>query len=72
MAESILDKYDAMQAQLGLDTITYTAGRARNTPYSIDDSLQVDEQVLTADRFRVGRGGTLNDTLYSSTVDRGA
>ena len=70
MAKSILEIYDEMQSELGLDTISYDAGVARQTPYSYDDDLNADEQVLTADKFRVGRGGQINDVLYSSTVVR--
>lgn len=70
MAKSILQTYDEMQTQLGVDKISYAEGLAKATPYSIDDSKNADDQVLTADKFRVGRGGTVNDVPYSSTVDR--
>ena len=71
MAKSILETYEEMQSQLGVDTISFDAGLAAATPYSIDDTKNADEQVLTAEKFRIGRGGQVNDTLYSSTVDRG-
>jgi hypothetical protein len=70
MAKSILQTYDESQASLGVDKISYSEGLAKATPYSIDDTKNADEQVLTADKFRVGRGGQVNDVLYSSTVDR--
>jgi len=72
MAKSILQTYDEMQTNLGVDKISFAAGQAAQTPYSQDDSKNVDDQVLTADRFRVGRAGQINDVPYSSTVDRSA
>jgi|LakMenEpi03Aug12_release.lakeMendotaPanAssembly.Ray.scaffolds.fasta_scaffold4282553_1 hypothetical protein len=71
MAKSILETYEEMQTQLGVDKISYDAGVAAKTPYSQDDTKNADEQVLTAERFNVGRGGQVNNVLYSSTVDRG-
>lgn len=71
MAKSILETYEEMQSELGVDKISYDAGVAMQTPYSVDDSKNADDQVLTAEKFRVGRGGQVNDVLYSSTVDRG-
>ncbi|CAB4142768.1 hypothetical protein UFOVP449_76 [uncultured Caudovirales phage] len=71
MAKSILEIYDEMQSQLGVDTITYDAGVAKQTPYSLDDTKNADDQVLTAEKFKVGRGGQVNNVLYSSTIDRG-
>lgn len=70
MAKSILQTYEEMQTQLGVDKISFDAGVAKQTPYSADDSKNADDQVLTAEKFRVGRGGQVNDVLYSSTVDR--
>jgi len=70
MAQQILDLYDAKQTELGVDKISFTAGQHAQTPYSIDDTKNVDEQMLTADRFGVGRGGSLNSVLYSSTVTK--
>jgi len=70
MAKSILQTYDDSQTTLGVDKISYTAGLAAATPYSIDDTKNADEQVLTATRLGQGRGGTVNDVPYSSTVDR--
>jgi hypothetical protein len=68
--EPLLKLYDEMQSQLGTDKITYDIGLARNTPYSIDSSKEVDEQILTAEKFRVGRGGQINDVKYSDRIQR--
>jgi hypothetical protein len=68
--EPLLKMYDEMQSQLGTDKITYDIGLARNTPYSIDSSKEVDEQILTAEKFRVGRGGQINDVKYSDRIQR--
>ena len=65
MAQSIMDIYDAKQSELGTDTISFNAGQSAITPYSLDDDFNVDDQILTADKFRVGRGGTLPSTKYS-------
>ena len=66
---SILDMYDAMQSQLGVDTISYNQGRAQGTPYSLDDSLEIDEDVLTDSFLQFGRKGTVTGVMYSSTID---
>ena len=42
MAQSIKEMYEAMQSQLGVDTISYDAGVAKQTPYSVDDSKNAD------------------------------
>ena len=65
MAQSILDIYNARQSELGTDTISFNAGQAAITPYSLDDTLNIDEQIMTADKFHVGRGGELPNTKYS-------
>jgi hypothetical protein len=70
MAQSILDIYDARQSELGVDKISYAAGVNAQTPYTTNDLKKADDQVLTADKFRVGRGGDVNSVLYSSTVKR--
>ena len=68
MAQSILDLYDSMQDSLGVSTISFNAGQAAITPYSLDDTKDVDDAVVTAEKLKVGRTGNLNDTAYSSTV----
>lgn len=70
MAKSLLQTYDENQTQLGVDKISYTQGRAAATPYSQDDTLEVDEQILTVSKLGQARGGMLNTVPYSSTVDR--
>jgi hypothetical protein len=70
MAKSILKTYDESQTSLGVDKISYSSGLAAATPYSLDDTKNVDEQVLTASKLGQGRGGTINDVPYSTTVDR--
>jgi hypothetical protein len=70
MAQSILDIYDSMQSQLGVDAISFDAGQAAKTPYTTDDLQMVDDQVLTAAKFMTGRGGSVNETKYSDTVNR--
>ena len=67
---SLLDMYQQRQSELGVDKITYAVGRARETPYSTDDLQKVDDQVLTAEKFRVGRGGEIN-TKYWDQVKAG-
>jgi hypothetical protein len=65
----ILDLYDSMQSQLGVDKISYAAAQAAKTPLSDDDSFNAD---LSDSKLKLGRGGTINDTVkYSDTVDRG-
>ena len=63
----ILELYKAGQSSLGVDKIGFAAGVAAKTPYTTNDLKKADEQVLTADKFKVGRGGALNDKVYSDT-----
>jgi hypothetical protein len=64
----ILDLYDAQQAALGVDKIGFDAGVAAKTPYTTNDLKKADEQVLTAVKFKTGRGGEVNDKKYSDTL----
>jgi len=65
----ILDLYDSMQSQLGVDKISFAAAQSAKTPYSDDSSFNSD---LTDAQLKNGRGGTINDKVkYSDTVDRG-
>jgi hypothetical protein len=68
--ELLLRLYDEQKSTLGTDKISYAESAARNTPYSIDDEKNADEQVLNAEKFKVGRGGQPNTVLYSSTITR--
>jgi hypothetical protein len=66
----ILDLYNASQKQLGTDKISKDAADALKTPYTTNDLKKVDEQVLTATKFKTGRGGELNNVKYSDTIKR--
>ena len=66
----ILDLYDANKAALGVDTISYDAGVNAKTPYTTNDLKKVDEQVLTATKFKTGRGGEVNEKKYSDSVKK--
>jgi hypothetical protein len=66
----ILELYNASQKQLGTDKISKDAADALKTPYTTNDLKKVDEQILTAERFKVGRIGELNNVKYSDTVKR--
>ena len=37
------------------------------TPYTTNDLKKADEQVLTAAKFKTGRGGTITEKKYSDT-----
>jgi len=65
MATTILDLYDANKSNLGVDKISYDAGVAAKTPYTTNDLKKADEQVLSAAKLKIGRGGELNDKKYS-------
>lgn len=66
---TILDTYKGRVTELGLDKITPNAS-SKGTPYTTDDLKKVDEQVLTAAKFKTGRGGEVNDKKYSDTVKK--
>ena len=68
MAKTILEIYDEKKAELKVDKINFDAGIAAKTPYTTNDNQKVDEQVLTAAKFKVGRGGELNEKKYSDTL----
>jgi len=63
----ILDLYKSQQSALGVDKIGFDAGVAAKTPYTTNDLKKADDQILTADKFKTGRGGSLNEKLYSDT-----
>lgn len=62
--------YKTQQSALGVDKISFEAGKAANTPYSTNDLKKADEQVLTAAKFKTGRGGEKNFAKYSESVKR--
>jgi len=66
----ILELYDAQKAALGVDKISFEAGVNAKTPYTTNDLQKADEQVLTAAKFKVGRGGEINEKKYSDTVKK--
>jgi hypothetical protein len=63
----ILELYKAGQSSLGVDKIGFDAGVAAITPYTTNDLKKADDQVLTADKFKTGRGGEKGFTKYSDT-----
>jgi hypothetical protein len=65
---TIEELYKAQQSALGVDKIGFEAGVNAKTPHSTNDLKKVDEQVLTADKFKTGRGGTKNFAKYSDSV----
>jgi hypothetical protein len=65
----ILELYKSSQSSLGVDKISFEAGQAANTPYSTNDLKKIDDQVLTATRFKTGRGGEVSSSpKYSDTM----
>lgn len=66
----ILDLYEANKKALGIDKISAAAGKAANTPYSTDDLQKADEQVLTAAKFKTGRGGEISSSPKYSDIPR--
>lgn len=66
----ILELYKAQQSALGVDTISFDAGVNAKTPYTTNDLKKADDQVLTAAKFKVGRGGDLSEKKYSDTIKK--
>jgi len=66
----ILELYKSAQKALGLDKITKEAGIKKQTPYTTNDLKKIDEQVLTADKFKVGRKGELKSAKYSDSIKK--
>jgi hypothetical protein len=64
----ILDLYKAQQSALGVDKISFEAGVNAKTPYTTNDLKKVDDQILTADKFKTGRGGSISEKKYSDSV----
>ena len=63
----ILDLYKAQQSTLGVDKISFDAGVNAKTPYTTNDLKNADEQVLTAAKFKTGRGGEVSEKKYSDS-----
>ena len=66
----ILDLYEAQKSALGVDKISFDAGVNAKTPYTTNDNKKADEQVLTAAKFKTGRGGELNEKKYSDSIGK--
>jgi hypothetical protein len=63
---TILDTYKGRVTELGLDKIVPNAS-SKGTPYTTDDLKKADEQVLTAAKFKTGRGGEVSGIKYSDS-----
>lgn len=66
----ILDLYKAQKSTLGVDKISFDAGVSAKTPYTTNDLKKIDKQILTATKFKSGRGGNLNNKKYSTSLTR--
>jgi hypothetical protein len=66
----ILELYKAQQSALGVDKISFEAGVNAKTPYTTNDLKKADDQVLNAAKFKVGRGGEVNEKKYSDTMKK--
>jgi len=64
---TLLDTYKSQQSALGVDKIGFDAGVNAKTPYTTNDLKKADEQVLTAAKFKTGRGGDIAEKKYSDT-----
>ena len=67
---TIEEIYKAQQSALGVDKIGFDAGVNAKTPYTTNDLKKADDQVLTASKFKTGRGGEINDKKYSDTFKK--
>jgi len=70
MAKSILEIYEEQKTALKVDKISFDAGVNAKTPYTTNDLKKADDQVLNAAKFKIGRGGELNEKKYSDTVKK--
>lgn len=66
----ILELYKSAQSTLGVDKLGFDASVAAKTPYTTDDLKKADEQVLTAAKFKTGRGGEVSYKKYSDSVKK--
>jgi len=55
---------------LGVDKISFEAGTNAKTPYTTNDFKKIDDQVLTAAKFKTGRGGEVSEKKYSDSVKK--
>ena len=66
----ILETYKAQQSSLGVDKIGFDAAVNAKTPYTTNDLKKADDQILTAAKFKTGRGGELNEKKYSDSIKK--
>jgi len=64
---TIEELYKAQQSALGVDKIGFDVGVNAKTPYTTNDLKKADEQILTAEKFKTGRGGAISEKKYSDT-----
>jgi hypothetical protein len=64
---TIEELYKAQQSSLGVDKIGFDAAINAKTPYTTNDLKKADEQILTAEKFKTGRGGAISEKKYSDT-----
>jgi hypothetical protein len=64
---TIEELYKAQQSSLGVDKIGFEAGVNAKTPYTTNDLKKADDQILTAEKFKTGRGGAISEKKYSDT-----
>jgi hypothetical protein len=67
---TIEEIYKAQQSALGVDKIGFEASVNAKTPYTTNDLKKADTQVLTAAKFKTGRGGEINEKKYSDTFKK--
>jgi hypothetical protein len=67
---TIEELYKAQQSSLGVDKIGFEAGVNAKTPYTTNDLKKADDQILTAEKFKTGRGGAINEKKYSDTFTK--
>ena len=66
----ILETYESQKSALGVDKISFEAGVNAKTPYTTNDLKKADEQVLTAAKFKTGRGGEVSEKKYSDSIKK--
>lgn len=67
---TIEETYKAKQSELGVDKIGFAAGENAKTPYTTNDLKKADEQILTAEKFKTGRGGAISEKKYSDSFKK--
>lgn len=67
---TIEELYKAQQSALGVDKIGFEAGVNAKTPYTTNDLKKADDQILTATKFKSGRGGEISEKKYSDNFKK--